>query len=704
MWRAKTNILFLGLVLGTLLGAGPAHAACVSPAGDAGDLIWSSASNAPAYCNDTDWVGFPSGTFGAFPAALSQTIDNPPAHSSSSDYFGARAAMDGNLIVVGAHLEDPSGIVDAGQAYVFNATTGALVSTLVNPAPTAQDYFGISVAISGNLAVVGAYQDDPGGLTSAGTAYVFNATTGALVATLNKPAPVTYDLFGISVGISENLAVVGAYHDDPGGVNFAGAAYVFNATTGALVTTLTNPAMTASAFFGNSVGISGNLVAVGAYQDDPGGVANAGTAHVFNATTGALVTTLVQPGAEADDSFGSGVAISGNVVVVAANKDHVGGVADVGTAYTFNATTGALMATLNNPTPVANEAFATALAIDGYTVLVGDQANNVGGNSNAGSAHVFDATTGDLLKTIDNPALATNAYFGSAVGVSDSTAVVAGYGFSGAAGRAYTFVPDVSGSGCVGPVGGVGDIFYNSIHHVLQYCDGSGWRSAGPVGNGGAGCTNPAGNAGDVVYNSTYHYMQYCEGDAWVGIGRYNELTSGPKGCSAIGDTCNDGTIYAGLTPDGNIPMYVTASNGPSREPFNVGNTGASRTDTSMVNCVTPFTNAGCIQGEANTAILMTDDSDSVVAGVQAHDAAAYCYNLTAHGRNDWYLPARNELGVIFSNLGPQPNHGFTGTPDPFYYSSSEENATNGWGVNFTSGNYYSGDKANNYHIRCARK
>lgn len=693
MWRAKTNILFLGLVLGTLLGAGPAHAACVSPAGDAGDLIWSSTTNAPAYCNDTDWVGFPSGTFGAFPGALSQTINNPPAHSSNSDFFGARAAIDGNLIVVGAHLEDPSAIVDAGQAYVFDATTGALVSTLLNPNPTSQDYFGISVAISGNLAIVGAYQDDPGGVTSAGTAYVFNATTGALVATLNKTVPASYDLFGISVGISGNLAVVGAYHDDPSGVSFAGAAYVFNATTGGLITTLTNPAMTASAFFGNSVAISGNLVAVGAYQDDPGGVANAGTAHVFNATTGALVTTLVQPGAEADDSFGSSVAISGNTVVVAANKDHVSGVDDVGTVYTFNATTGALMATLNNPTPTANESFPTAVAIDGNTVIAGSNLENISGNSNAGAAYVFDATTGDLLKSIDNPTPAVNAYFGSAVGVSDSIAVVSGYGFSSGAGRAFTFVPDVSGAGCVAPAGAVGDIFYNMIHHVLQYCDGSAWRAAGPTGNGGAGCVNPAGDAGDVVYNSTHNYLQYCEGDDWIGIGRKDVSEIPPTGCPVIGNTCNDGSIYAGLTPDGNVPMYAAASNAPTQMNWNNGT--SNNIDTAIVNC-TSGAQSGCDTGEANTILLA-----GLVNAASPYDAATYCSNLVAHGRSDWYLPALNELQLLYTNLYLG---GFGGLTNHDYWSSSEQSDDSGKNIYFGDGNTYNGGKSNDFRVRCVRK
>ncbi|MBI3736303.1 FG-GAP repeat protein, partial [Candidatus Sumerlaeota bacterium] len=181
-------------------------------------------------------------------SALLQTLENPAP--AGSDYFGSAAGISGNLAVVGAPNDDPGGLVDAGSAYVFNAATGAQLTTLNKPAPAAGDRFGASVAISGNLVVVGADGDDPGGINNAGRAYVFNATTGALVATLNNPNPAESDNFGSCVGISGNLAVVGARGDDPGGVIDAGSAYVFNATTGALIATLNNPAPVANDYFG----------------------------------------------------------------------------------------------------------------------------------------------------------------------------------------------------------------------------------------------------------------------------------------------------------------------------------------------------------------------------------------------------------------------------------------------------------------------
>src|SRR5439155_776531 len=173
-------------------------------------------------------------------------------------------------------------------AYVFNATTGALVTTLNDPTPASSDYFGISVAVSGNTVVVGAAGDATGGYQS-GSAYVFNAITGALVATLNNPSPAEDDDFGVSVAVSGKTVVVGAVRDDTGASDF-GSAYVFNATTGALVATLNNPTPADDDYFGVSVAVSGNSAIVGAYRDDTGGT-DAGSAYVLNVTTGALVAT-----------------------------------------------------------------------------------------------------------------------------------------------------------------------------------------------------------------------------------------------------------------------------------------------------------------------------------------------------------------------------------------------------------------------------
>jgi hypothetical protein len=185
------------------------------------------------------------------------------------------------------------------------------------------------VAVSGTVAVVGA----PGESTFRGIAYAFDATDGSLIATLNNPnpSPSSGDAFGSSVAISGSVAIVGT----PGENSERGIAHAFDATDGSLIATLSNPAANSGDFFGQSVAVSGDVAVVGAHQDDPGGITNAGIAYVFDATDGSLIGTLSNPDPATNDSFGVSVAIAGDIALVGAHADDPGGVSDAGTAYVF---------------------------------------------------------------------------------------------------------------------------------------------------------------------------------------------------------------------------------------------------------------------------------------------------------------------------------------------------------------------------------
>jgi FG-GAP repeat len=272
-----------------------------------------------------------------------------------------------------------------------------LVASFYNPDPTAQDGFGHSVAVSDSIAVVGAFNDDPGGVSDAGTSYVFDTTTGKLAATLNNPDPGTGDAFGWSVAVSGNIAVIGAPLDDPGGATDAGTAYVFDTATGKLVATLNNPepARKGNDGFGYSVAVSGNIAVIGAPGDDPGGVVDAGTAYVFDTTTGKLTATLNSPHPGTGDGFGFSVAVSGNAIVISAPLDNHRGTSHVGTVYVFNAVTGKLIITIHNPDPVAGAYFGWSVAANGHIAVIGAPNNSSGGAHYAGMAYVFDSRCGE---------------------------------------------------------------------------------------------------------------------------------------------------------------------------------------------------------------------------------------------------------------------------------------------------------------------
>lgn len=357
----------------------------------------------------------------------------PGGRPQSNGMLGESVAIDGNLILTGETngLTSHDGI---GLVKVFNSSAGALLHVLENPTLGGDD-FGAAVAISGNLAVVGAPLDSHGSDRD-GSAYVYDLasfTPTEPIAVLHNPTPDGSDFFGFSVAISGSLVVVGEYNDDGGAVN-TGSVYVYDMTMAdptvpAFV--LNNPTPAASDGFGWSVGISGTKLVVGARRDDADAT-DAGCAYVYE-LAGTLPTqptlTLLNPSPAVNDYFGMSVAISGPRVVVGVSEDDTGA-SNSGLAYVYDVTRPVPtvpMATLPNPSPVSNDRFGRSVAISGPLVLVGSYLDDTGA-TNAGSAYVFNMTAGSPglpVHSISNPEPAPDDWFGYAIGISGSH-IVAG--------------------------------------------------------------------------------------------------------------------------------------------------------------------------------------------------------------------------------------------------------------------------------------
>lgn len=166
------------------------------------------------------------------------------------------------------------------------------------------------------------------------------------------PLPVNGAAFGVSAGMEGNLALVGARNQSVGMISGAGRVYLQDAGTGALVQTFDNPLPEPSDEFGFAVAMRDGLVAVGAPRDNTG-AADAGTAYLFDALTGSLLHTFDNPAPATLDFFGAAIAVASNRVLVGAPLDDAGAV-DSGTAYLFNALTGTLLHTFNNPARIGN--------------------------------------------------------------------------------------------------------------------------------------------------------------------------------------------------------------------------------------------------------------------------------------------------------------------------------------------------------------
>ena len=337
--------------------------------------------------------------------ALLHTLNNPAP--GNLDHMGAAVAVSGNTVVVGAWADSVGGVGGAGRAFVFDAVSGALTASIDNPTPNSFDTFGFSVATSGGIVAVGSPRDNIGSNNS-GVVHLFDASTGNLLRTINNPSPFLGDIFGWSIAMSGSTLVVG-----PGGSN-VGQVYVFDASNGSLVHTITNPTPASFDGFGNSVAISGNRIVVGAYLDDATAT-DAGTAYVFDATTGSLTLTIDNPFPDVDDRFGDSVAVSGNNVVVGAFHDDTGA-SDSGAVYAFDATTGVLLAAFGNPTADADDNFSRAIAVTGDIFLAGTAFDDIHG-TNQGVAHAFTLGPPPYNVALSSTDVAENSAAGTVVAI-----------------------------------------------------------------------------------------------------------------------------------------------------------------------------------------------------------------------------------------------------------------------------------------------
>ncbi len=355
--------------------------------------------------------------------SFSQTVVNEtakylPSDGAGNDRFGTSVALDGTTAIIGAPLDDDNG-PQSGSAYIFDTATGLQVAKLLPLDGAEDDRFGLSVAISGTTAIIGANENDDNGDES-GSAYVFDTVTGSQVAKLLPLDGAASTLFGASVAISGTTAIVGA----PGfGTEFVqpGSAYLFDTVTGMQTAKLVPLDAEEIDRFGGSVAISGTTAIIGASGDDDNGSAS-GSAYVFDTVTGLQIAKLLPLDGAAGDEFGSSVAVSGTTAIIGARQDDDNGSAS-GSAYVFDTVTGMQVAKLLPLDGAGSAFFGWSVAIDGGAAIIGARQDNAQGSS-SGSAYIFDAPSWlQRTKLLPLDGAATD-FFAESVALSDPFAIV----------------------------------------------------------------------------------------------------------------------------------------------------------------------------------------------------------------------------------------------------------------------------------------
>ncbi len=364
----------------------------------------------------------------------SETIKLTPNDGALSDWFGAAVGLSGDRVIIGAN-GDNDFFPQSGSAYYFalNEGTWSQQQKLTAGEGAAADQFGFSVSISGNRALVGAIYDKDNGNNS-GSAYIFEYNdsdwiqTAKLLAADGEP----FDVFGYSVSLSGDRALVGAFGEDDQAAQ-SGAAYIFELDSGVWSQTAKLKADNASAddFFGYSVSLSGSRALVGAYLADGKGITDSGAAYMYDLVGGIWIQTteLNTDDAEVNDRLGVAVSLDGDRALVGAFLEDDNG-NNAGSAYVFDNN----MGTWNQTQKLlANDGsgfdhFGRAVSLSGNRALVGAYLDDENG-TNSGSAYVFDFDVGSWSQS--SKLMASDGVlgdeFGRAVSLEGDRALVGAY-------------------------------------------------------------------------------------------------------------------------------------------------------------------------------------------------------------------------------------------------------------------------------------
>ncbi|MCH8342837.1 MAG: hypothetical protein IH983_02500 [Planctomycetes bacterium] len=402
----------------------------------------------------------PSSAQTACDAARVTASDAEPFES-----FGYAVGVWGDTALIGAQWNLDNG-PQSGSAYVFGfdrwLRTWTETQLLLGSDGDSSDHFGVAVAIERETALIGAFahlHSDNGG---SGSAYVFRLNGSSWIEhqELLASDDAIGDKFGRSVALSGDVAVIGAPSDDP-----HGSAYLFRFDGSRWIEEQKLLASDSAGAFGNgfglSVAISGTIAVIGA----PGHVHDGltlGSAYVFrfNGSTWVEEQELLPSADAGSAAFGSAVSIRGEVILIGARSE------GYGSAYVFRydreAPPGSqwvLEQKLLASDPNGIEQFGKSVAVDGDTAVIGAWASNAGGPG-SGAAYVFrfnprTSTWAQQQQLLPDPNPWTN-FFGRSVAIDGDTVVIGAHGEDHQAGAAY--VLDLSACLCPADLNGDGSV------------------------------------------------------------------------------------------------------------------------------------------------------------------------------------------------------------------------------------------------------
>ncbi len=399
-----------------------------------------------------------------------EIIKTVASDRATEDNYGYSVAIDGEHAVIGARTKDvmDNGTLrqQTGAVYFLHYENGSwneIQAEIIPESMSNEQYFGFSVSISGNYALVSA----PGKSSRRGSVYVYRYENGIWIYShvITAFDAELSDEFGYSVSMSGDYAIIGSRyedHDETGSiltkVSNAGSAYIYHLTdtTWALMQKIVASDRESSDNFGFSVSISGDYAIVGAYGEDhdlngSSKKSAAGSAYIYHNDNGTWseVTKIVASDRASYDNFGYNVCIDGNYAIVGArNAD-----ASAGSAYVFYNNNGSWSETQNlEPEDLeGGDLFSFAISIDGNYAVISAYRDD----TDAGSLYTYRNMAGTWVQNskVVSSDITDNDNFGFSVAMSGDQIIAgaiyenhdaAGGNEINHAGSAYFFKADYS--------------------------------------------------------------------------------------------------------------------------------------------------------------------------------------------------------------------------------------------------------------------
>lgn len=375
-------------------------------------------------------------------ATLETTILGTPSQSgvrgSANIAFEGAISSNGAFIATGHEGAWTSQTSSSytGEVKLIDTSTNTVVQTFQNPNGTDDAYFGSGIAVNSTITAIGAYYEPVSGRSRQGRVYIFNNSTGALVTTIDSPQTGSNIHFGTSLAMDETHLVVG----EPS-ANSSKRIYLYSVDTSSasLVWTYTAGGSTP---YGDNVAISDSYVA--------GGTNSENKVVILNRSNGSQLRTFQDPAGEGTEQlFGRSISITEDYLAIGSayyRKEYQGtGVGNYrsGRVYIYDPSNGNLLRTIENPNSVGTiwaDNFGYAVDISGDFLLASSRSERYGSDE-VGTGYIIDLTNGSNIKTLASTNPQNNGRFGEYVAMSDSGKFVIGaFGEgTGSQGRLYIY-------------------------------------------------------------------------------------------------------------------------------------------------------------------------------------------------------------------------------------------------------------------------